>query len=176
MSRKHLSRRFKKRCLPLINSVLGLFYGILVTFGLYYLFTTQFNVSPLTAKWLFSILGVPLSFGCSLSPSLRCSILLFLPHFFSKRGRTALLAYAFALSLTGPTRNIVMNMDVLGHSLNCAEDELKEALSAILLIAKTPIVAIKQAITSVLHQIKKVFRKIRDTVMKMIKVLYVISE
>lgn len=69
-----------------------------------------------------------------------------------------------------------MNMDVLGHSLNCAEDELKEALSAILLIAKTPIVAIKQAITSVLHQIKKVFRKIRDTVMKMIKVLYVISE
>lgn len=170
--KKYREEKFRK----LLNSFIGLIYGILVTYGLFYLFTTQFNVSPIIAKWIFSIVGVPLSIGCSYSSNIRCTIFLFLPHFFSKRGRTALLAYAFALSITGPTKNIVMNMEVLGHSLNCAEDELKEALNAILMIAKSPIIAIKQAITNVLHEIRKVIRKVRDSVMKMIYVLYAISE
>lgn len=166
----------KKKFLKLLHSFLGLFYGIVVTYGLYYLFTTQFNVNPAISKWIFSIFGVPLSIGCSYSSDFRCTIFLFLPHFFSKRGRTALIAYAFALSLTGPTKNIVKNMEVLGHSLNCAEDKLKEALNAILVIAKSPIIAIKEAITNVLHQIRKVMRKVRDSVIKMVNVSYAISK
>lgn len=163
------------RLWKVIRSFSGLFFGITITYALYYLFTTQFKVNPITAKWIFTVLGIPLLFGCSFSPDFRCTILLFLPHFFSKRGRTALLAFAFALSLTGPTKNIALNMEILGHSLNCAEDELKEAMSAVMTIVKAPIVAIKQAITNILRQIRKVMQRVKEAVMKIVKILYLIT-
>ncbi|XP_063708650.1 DC-STAMP domain-containing protein 2-like [Culicoides brevitarsis] len=165
-------KKSKNKKTRILTSFFGLLYGALLTIALYYLFTTQFDVHPHSAKWIFSILGVPLSIGCSTSRDLRCTILLFLPHFFSKRGRTALLAWVFAMSLTGPTRNIVMNMEVLGHSLNCAEDELKEALNAVLVIVKEPILAIKEAIRNVLHEIRKVIRRVKEAVMRIVRVLY----
>jgi len=51
----------------------------------------------------------------------RCIVFLLLPQFFSKRGRQALMAYAFILTLTGPAKNILNNISVLSESLACGQ-------------------------------------------------------
>lgn len=48
-------------------------------------------------------------------------VFLVLPQFFSKRGRQALLAYAFILAITGPAKNTLNNMGILTDSLACGE-------------------------------------------------------
>lgn len=51
----------------------------------------------------------------------RCIVFLLLPQFFSKRGRQALLAYAFILAITGPAKNTLNNMGILSESLACGQ-------------------------------------------------------
>lgn len=51
----------------------------------------------------------------------RCIMFLLLPQFFSKRGRQALMAYAFILTLTGPAKNILHNISILSESLACGQ-------------------------------------------------------
>ena len=42
-----------------------------------------------------------------------------MPQFFSKRGRQAVMAYAFILALTGPAKNTLHNIGALSESLSC---------------------------------------------------------
>lgn len=51
----------------------------------------------------------------------RCVVFLLLPQFFSKRGRQALMAYAFISTLTGPAKNTLHNISVLSESLVCGQ-------------------------------------------------------
>lgn len=50
-----------------------------------------------------------------------CIVFLTLPQLFSKRGRQALLAYAFILAITGPAKNTLNNMGILSESLACGQ-------------------------------------------------------
>lgn len=56
----------------------------------------------------------------------RCVVFLLLPQFFSKRGRQALMAYAFILALTGPAKNTLHNIGVLAESLACGQVQKKK--------------------------------------------------
>lgn len=44
-----------------------------------------------------------------------------MPQLFSKRGRQALMAYAFILAITGPGKNTLHNIGVLSESLACSQ-------------------------------------------------------
>lgn len=44
-----------------------------------------------------------------------------LPQLFSKRGRQALVAYAFILVFTGPAKNTMRNMRILSESMACTQ-------------------------------------------------------
>ena len=48
-------------------------------------------------------------------------VFLLLPQFFSKRGRQAMMAYAFVLALTGPAKNALRNTEIMSESLACGQ-------------------------------------------------------
>lgn len=85
------------------------------------------SVKPFVPRW--SMQRMCFTFNCN-NPACtlyveiyRCScvVLLLLPQFFSKRGRQALVAYAFILALTGPVKNTLHNTGVLSESLTCVQ-------------------------------------------------------
>ncbi|XP_026666827.1 DC-STAMP domain-containing protein 2-like [Ceratina calcarata] len=94
---------------------------------------------------------------------LTCIVFLLLPQFFSKRGRQALMAYAFILALTGPIRNTIHNTAVLSESLACAQEQLREAVKTIVDLAKQPFYALRQAISKIIKTVKVVVKKIKQT-------------
>ncbi|XP_017788736.1 PREDICTED: trichohyalin-like [Habropoda laboriosa] len=94
---------------------------------------------------------------------LRCVVFLLLPQFFSKRGRQALMAYAFILAITGPVKNTLHNTAVLSESLTCAQEQLKEAVKSVIDLAKQPFYALRDAISKVVKSVKQVVKKIKQT-------------
>lgn len=118
----------------------------------------------------------------------RCLFLLALPQFFSKRGRTMLIAYVFVITLSGPVANTTRNTEVVMQSLSC--DQVSEAYyfeccnSSVILhsitqktlgsiakqiytIIKQPLVAIKHVVERILKHMKQLFVKLRDIMIRM---------
>ncbi|CAL1680219.1 unnamed protein product [Lasius platythorax] len=94
---------------------------------------------------------------------LRCIIFLLLPQFFSKRGRQALMAYAFILTLTGPGKNTLHNTSILSESLVCGQEQLKQAVKSVIDLIKEPFYALRDAISKVIKTVKVVVKKIKRT-------------
>lgn len=90
----------------------------------------------------------------------RCFFFLLLPQVFSSRGRTAVMAYIFILTLTGPALNIVKNMDVLTGCLACGQEQLKQAAQGLLDAAKAPLVTVKEALKKIMVTIEKTVKKV----------------
>ncbi|EGI58274.1 DC-STAMP domain-containing protein 2 [Acromyrmex echinatior] len=94
---------------------------------------------------------------------LKCIVFLLLPQFFSKRGRQALIAYAFILTLTGPAKNVLHNISVLSESLACGQEQLKQAVKNVVDLVKEPFYALRDAISKVIKMVKMVMKKIKQT-------------
>ncbi|XP_066262197.1 uncharacterized protein [Euwallacea similis] len=154
-----------------LKSVLGFVAGVILTYFLYIVFIFQLNIELTTATLICSVLGCVLTIGLAFSTRVRCIVLLALPQFFSKRGRQALLAYAFVLALTGPTRNIVNNLGILSESLACGQEQLKQAVKQIIDVIKKPFLAIKEAIKKVVKTVKEVVKKIKEILMKIKRIV-----
>ncbi|XP_014252846.1 DC-STAMP domain-containing protein 2-like isoform X2 [Cimex lectularius] len=80
---------------------------------------------------------------------------------FSKKGRQALIAYAFILVLTGPARNALHNARVLSESMVCEQEKLKRGIRSMLDMVKKPFIAIKHSIEQIMAKIKGTFKKIK---------------
>ncbi|XP_018046467.1 PREDICTED: LOW QUALITY PROTEIN: uncharacterized protein LOC108685963 [Atta colombica] len=110
---------------------------------------------------------------------LKCIVFLLLPQFFSKRGRQALIAYAFILTLTGPSKNILHNISILSESLACGQEQLKQALKNVVDLIKEPFYALRDAISKVIKTIKVIMKKIKRTLVAikrlMLSILRVIT-
>ncbi|XP_066142810.1 DC-STAMP domain-containing protein 2-like [Euwallacea fornicatus] len=154
-----------------LKSVLGFVAGVILTYFLYIVLIFQLNVELTSATLICSALGCVLTIGLAFSTRVRCIVLLALPQFFSKRGRQALLAYAFVLALAGPTRNIVNNMGILSESLACGQEQLKQAVKQIIDVVKKPFLAIKEAIKKVVKTVKEVVKKIKEILMKIKRIV-----
>ncbi|XP_014607665.1 PREDICTED: uncharacterized protein LOC106788694 [Polistes canadensis] len=162
----------------ILKSIFGFFGGIFLTYLFFMFFVVQLNFSLTSATLLCSIIGVILTLGLSFFTGVRCVIFLLLPQFFSKRGRQALIAYAFILTLTGPGKNVLRNISVLTESLVCGQEQLKEAVKSVLDIIKEPFYALKEAIMKVtkavriiVSRIKQTFIAIKRLVLSIIKVI-----
>ncbi|XP_015180557.1 PREDICTED: uncharacterized protein LOC107068552 [Polistes dominula] len=162
----------------ILKSIFGFFGGIFLTYLFFLFFVVQLNFSLTSATLLCSIIGVILTLGLSFFSGVRCVVFLLLPQFFSKRGRQALIAYAFILTLTGPGKNVLRNVSVLTESLVCGQEQLKEAVKSVLDILKEPFYALKEAIMKVVKavriivsRIKKTFIAIKRLVLSIIKVI-----
>jgi hypothetical protein len=93
--------------------------GALLSVLLLLMLVLQLHVSPVTAAVVCALLGPPLCLGLAFSIRVRCATLLVLPQLSSKRGRQAIVAFAFLLTITGPVANTVSNMEETAQSLTC---------------------------------------------------------
>ncbi|XP_076284740.1 uncharacterized protein LOC143211164 [Lasioglossum baleicum] len=147
------------------KSFLGFIGGIFLTYIFFGFFVLQLGYKLSSATFLCTAIGVVLTLGLAFSPRVRCMVFLLLPQFFSKRGRQALVAYAFILALTGPVKNTVHNTSVLTESLACAQEQLKEAVKTVIDLAKQPFYALKDAISKVIKSVKAVVKRIKQTLL-----------
>ncbi|KAF7278584.1 hypothetical protein GWI33_008203 [Rhynchophorus ferrugineus] len=157
-----------------LKSVFGFFGGVLLTYLLYIFFIFQLNVKLTSATVVCALLGCVLTVGLAFSSKIRCIVLLTLPQFFSKRGRQALLAYAFVLALTGPARNTLNNLGILSESLACGQEQLKQAVKQIIDVVKKPFITIKEAIKKVVKTVKEVIKKIKEVLLKIKRIIMAI--
>ncbi|KAL1513928.1 hypothetical protein ABEB36_003266 [Hypothenemus hampei] len=156
------------------KSFIGFFSGVLLTYFLYFVFIFQLNVQITSATIICAFLGCILTIGLAFSSNIRCIVLLTLPQFFSKRGRQALMAYAFILALTGPAQNTLNNLGILNESLACGQEQLKQAVKQIIDVIKKPFMAIKEAIKKVIRTVKEIVKKIKEILLKIKRIVMAI--
>lgn len=149
----------------ILNTFLGFFGGIVLTYFLFLFLIFQLNFGLTAACITGTILGFILTLGLSFSFNVRCIVFLILPQFFSKKGRAALVAYAYLLTFTGPAANTIRNTKVIVSTLSCGQDQLSDALKNLLEIIKQPFVAIKNALKHILSVIEKVLLKVKVALM-----------
>ncbi|XP_046833011.1 DC-STAMP domain-containing protein 2-like [Vespa crabro] len=147
----------------ILKSIFGFIGGVILTYMFFMFFVIQLNFSLTSATLLCSVIGVILTMGLSFFYGVRCVVFLLLPQFFSKRGRQALIAYAFILTLTGPGKNILRNTAVLTESLACGQEKLKAAVKCVLDLIKEPFYALKEAIMKVTKAVRIIVSRIKQT-------------
>ncbi|RLU18386.1 hypothetical protein DMN91_008743 [Ooceraea biroi] len=147
----------------ILKSLFGFLGGIFLTYMFFVFFVFQLNFTLSSATMLCSLLGVILTLGLAFSHRVRCIVFLLLPQFFSKRGRQALMAYAFILTLTGPGKNTLHNISVLSESLVCGQEQLKQAVKNVVDLIKQPFYALRDAISKVIKTVKMVVKRIKQT-------------
>ncbi|XP_060823568.1 DC-STAMP domain-containing protein 2-like [Bombus pascuorum] len=153
------------------KSFAGFVGGIFLTYIFFIFFVFQLHFKLSSATFLCTIIGIILTLGLAFSFQVRCVVFLLLPQFFSKRGRQALMAYAFILALTGPVKNTMHNTGVLSESLACAQEQLKEAVKTVIDLAKQPFYALREAISKVIKTVKVVVKKIKQTLIAIKRVV-----
>ncbi|KAG5333498.1 DCST2 protein, partial [Acromyrmex charruanus] len=146
-----------------LKSIFGFLFGIFLTYMFFVFFVIQLSFTLSSATILCSILGMILTLGLAFSHRVRCIVFLLLPQFFSKRGRQALIAYAFILTLTGPAKNVLHNISVLSESLACGQEQLKQAVKNVVDLVKEPFYALRDAISKIIKTVKMVMKKIKQT-------------
>ncbi|XP_053674603.1 DC-STAMP domain-containing protein 2-like [Anopheles nili] len=135
------------------------------------LFLSQFSFAPVV-QWLLIVICFTVALVMlKRSKSVRCITMLLVPQFLSKRGRAALIGYIFILTVTGPTENTMRNVEILGETLSCTQDQLKVAIRDTMKALQVPFLAIKQIIDDLLKTVEKSFMKIQRTLMEMLKLV-----
>ncbi|XP_050072908.1 DC-STAMP domain-containing protein 2-like [Anopheles maculipalpis] len=135
------------------------------------LLLNQFPLRP-TLHWFW--LGITFAFTFVLlkrSKGARCVSMLLVPQFISKRGRAALIGYIFLLTVTGPTANTMHNVEVLGETLSCTQEQLKVAILDTISALKVPFLAMKKIIDELLKTVERSFMKVQGTLMEMLKLV-----
>ncbi|XP_023019209.2 DC-STAMP domain-containing protein 2 [Leptinotarsa decemlineata] len=154
-----------------LKSFLGFIAGLVLTYIFFMFFVFQLNIKITTATVVCSLLGCVLMNGLAFSSKIRCIVLLTLPHFFSEKGRQALLAYALILVISGPAKNTLNNMGILNESLACGQEQLKSAVRQIIDVIKKPFYALRDAIKKVVETVKKVVKKIKEILLKIKRII-----
>ncbi|KAM9114366.1 DC-STAMP domain-containing protein 2 [Pangshura tecta] len=146
-----------------LGMTLASLYGALV------LFAQSYNV------WYCLVsttsLGAGLGLGMAFSSKVRVTVLLMLPHVFSKHGKNMLLLVALGMAMQGPCTNILRNFARAAQSVSCGAEltlnqtaELLQKAREPLLSALTRIKAIAQKAKVVGDRVRKFFRSVMDSV------------
>ncbi|XP_062549952.1 DC-STAMP domain-containing protein 2 isoform X2 [Armigeres subalbatus] len=151
--------------------VLGLIIGLFQTVALFLVLYYQFDVSRRTTCIVTAISGTLFTIQSCRSSDFQCVTLLMVPQILSKRGRTASVAYAFVLTMNGPARNTIANVDVLGQALSCSQDRLKAAVQDALQALKAPFLAMKRTIKMILSEVEKAFMKVQRVLMDVMRLV-----
>lgn len=99
----------------------GFAFLVFLTYTFYLTLATRFKIKNQYALYSSFVFSVLLLISICCFKSLRCFFFLLLPQVFSKRGRAAIIAYAYLLTVAGPTKNLVENVHVLSASMSCGQ-------------------------------------------------------
>ena len=151
--------------------IIAILSSSLITFTVYSLLMTQFEITTTKTFWISLIFGVKLFVSLMLSRKLQCLVCLMVPQILSRRGRAGLMAYAFILTIAGPAKNTARNMDILSESLTCEQEQLKAAYNKLLDVLKAPFNALRDVIKSILATIEEAFSKVRKILMEIVNLI-----
>ncbi|KAH3878047.1 hypothetical protein DPMN_001927 [Dreissena polymorpha] len=101
------------------KAVFGAFIGVLIDAGLYILCVFSFGYTYDSAAIFVSIATVLLSASLALSSHCRCIASLYVPNFFTGKGRAVLLTVLLSLIVSYPLENIANNAKKTGKSMSC---------------------------------------------------------
>ncbi|XP_075763645.1 DC-STAMP domain-containing protein 2 isoform X3 [Pelodiscus sinensis] len=116
-------------------------------------------------------LGAGLGLGMAFSRKVRVTVLLMLPHVFSKEGKNMLLLLALGMAMEGPCANILLNFTRAAQSVSCGAELALNQTAEQLQRAKEPLLhalsrikAIAQKAKVVGDRVRKFFRAVMDSV------------
>ncbi|KAK7110002.1 E3 ubiquitin-protein ligase DCST1-like [Littorina saxatilis] len=98
--------------------------GVVFAGGLFLLVVQPLDLDPDVRNLVGSLAGLVLATGFAFSVQVRCIMLLVIPTFFSRAGRSLIAALAIILLLSGPVDNIVTNCREMARSLSCLAELL----------------------------------------------------
>ncbi|XP_055844080.1 DC-STAMP domain-containing protein 2 [Episyrphus balteatus] len=144
----------------------GYIIGLSITFTWFLYHFSKFEY--LQRKSTLLVLAILLLYGFLLAfnKNIRCISTLILPILFSSKGRSVLIASAVVLAATGPTVNILSNVDILIESISCGQEQLKGALENMLDLVNRPLVTVKNAIKVSMAEIKKVLKRVEEVLLR----------
>ncbi|XP_076439279.1 E3 ubiquitin-protein ligase DCST1-like [Babylonia areolata] len=102
-----------------VKMVLGFPIGLIIAGALYLTVIQPLDLDPDVRNLAGSLMAVALGLGYAFSVQVRCIVLLVLPIFFGKAGRSFVGAFALIFLLSGPIDNIVTNCREVARSLTC---------------------------------------------------------
>ncbi|XP_033624513.1 protein sneaky-like [Asterias rubens] len=105
-----------------IRTVLGLAFGGLLGAGLYVSIVDKLNYPEQERQLFGGVLTLLLALGFACSVQVRCIVLLSVPTFFGRFGRSLITSYAIFLLVTGPMNNIMLNADESSRAISCTTD------------------------------------------------------
>uniref|UniRef100_A0AAG5D723 Uncharacterized protein n=1 Tax=Anopheles atroparvus TaxID=41427 RepID=A0AAG5D723_ANOAO len=150
-----------------VSEIVGL--GIIQTWIVNVLVLNQFVFRPVVHLLLVGLYFLVAVLALARRKSVRCITVLLVPQFLGKRGRAALIGYIFVLTVTGPTENTMRNVEVLGETLSCTQEQLKTAIRDTLDALKVPFLAMKQIMDELLKTVERSFMKVQQTLMEVLK-------
>ncbi|XP_022088476.1 DC-STAMP domain-containing protein 1-like [Acanthaster planci] len=104
----------------MVKTVLGFAFGGLLGAALYFFVINRITALPPDGREAFgAVITLVLAAGFALSLQLRCIMILVLPNFFGRHGRSLLASFAFVLLLSGPVNNIVRNSKESARAISC---------------------------------------------------------
>ncbi|KYO41900.1 DC-STAMP domain-containing protein 2 [Alligator mississippiensis] len=123
-------------------------------------------------------LGMGLGLGMAFSSKVRLTVLLGLPHVFSKEAKGLLLVLAMGMAMQGPCANIVRNFTRASEAVSCGAElalnqtaEMLQRAREPLLSALNKIKAIAQKAKVVGDRVRKFFHSVMDSVRHVARVL-----
>ncbi|XP_068083933.1 DC-STAMP domain-containing protein 2-like [Anabrus simplex] len=153
------------------KSFVGFFVGVVLTYTLFTFLIFKLNFGDASATKVCAVAGAIFTLGLAFSLRARLIMFLILPQFFSKRGRQALMAYAFILAITGPGKNMLHNTEVLSESLACGQEQLKNAVRQTIDAMKKPFLAVKESLKEIVAQLEKVVGKLKDALLSIKRIV-----
>lgn len=97
----------------------------ILTYTLQKLLQDYFGYSLLKTWIIIFAVIIPLAILITFHSYSQCIFMLTIPQIVSKRGRMFLIATAFLIALSGPTRNVIRNGEILSESLSCSQVSIR---------------------------------------------------
>ncbi|KAM6309485.1 DC-STAMP domain-containing protein 2 [Podargus strigoides] len=116
-------------------------------------------------------LGAALGLGMAFSLKTRVTVLLSLPHIFTREGKTLMLMLALGMAVQGPLTNILQNFSRAAESLSCGAELALNQTAERLQRAQEPLLNVLAKIKEISQKakvvgdhVRKFFRAIMDSV------------
>ncbi|NWW87075.1 DCST2 protein, partial [Rhynochetos jubatus] len=116
-------------------------------------------------------LGAGLGLGMAFSVTMRATVLLSLPHIFTKEGKMLMLLLALSMAVQGPCTNILHNFSQAAESLSCGAELALNQTAERLQRAREPLLNVLAKIKDIAQKakvvgdrVRKFFRSIMDSV------------
>ncbi|XP_005429919.1 DC-STAMP domain-containing protein 2 [Geospiza fortis] len=143
------------------RSLGGLTLGLLLAsiYGALVLLVQGHNVWYCLSITVF--MGAGMGLGMAFSMKTRMTVLLALPHFFTKEGKMMIMVLALCLTVQGPGTNLMHNVSQLAKALSCGAELAQNQTAERLQRAKEPLLNLQRKIKEIGQNAKVLGDRVR---------------